>query len=131
MGAVLTAQGKHRVIPGSSSDLLVVRLFVVTEELKKGLGRANGALGWFYRRSLRRARVSVGERCLHRYQVAHGTEGEGARGQNQPLLQNKKHRVRKNALCTSLPNGFEQSRDAGEKVSHWLSLTPMMVPACV
>lgn len=38
MDTVLMAQGKNRALSASSSDLLLVRLFVVTEELKKGLG---------------------------------------------------------------------------------------------
>lgn len=74
---VLTAQGKHRAISASSSDLLVVRLFVVTEELKKGLGWANEALGWFYRWRLQRARVSVGEGCLHRTRWPTAQRGKG------------------------------------------------------
>lgn len=79
MDTVLTAQGKHREIPGRGSDLLVVRLFVVTDELKKGLGRASGALGWFYRRSLRRARVSVGEKVFA--EVPGGPWHRGERGE--------------------------------------------------
>lgn len=61
--AVLTAQGKHR-LSSARSDFLVVRIFVVTEELKKGLGRARGALGWFSRGSLQSARASMGGRSL-------------------------------------------------------------------
>lgn len=130
MDTVLTAQGKHREIPGRGSDLLVVRLFFVSEELKRGLGRASGALGWFYRRSLRRARVSVGERSLHRYQVAHGTEGKGARGQNRPLLQNKKQRVRKKL---SAPVSQMDLNGGGmlEERCCIGCLAPMMGPACV
>lgn len=87
----LTAEGKGRAIVASSNDL---SLFVVTEELKKGLGWVNEILGSFCRWCLWSVKVSMGEKCLHRYQGAHGTEGKGARRQSWPLLQNKKPRFR-------------------------------------
>lgn len=120
MEPVLTAKGKHRVGSASSSNLLVVRLFI-TEDLK-GLGRANGALGWFYSWSLWRARASVGERCLHRYQVAHGTERKGRRGLSQPVLQHKMEWVRKS--LTAVISQRDLSKDAEEKASRRLSHTP-------
>lgn len=69
-------------------------------------------------------RASVEDRCLHRYQVALGTEGEGARGQNRPLLQNEKQWVRK--MLSAAVSQMDLNR-AGmlEKVLRWLSLTPM------
>lgn len=82
------------------------------------------ALGWFYRWCLRGVRAGVEEGCLHRYQVARGTEGEGARGQNRPLLQNEKQWVRK--MLSAAVSQMDSNR-AGmlEKVLRWLSLTPM------
>lgn len=80
MDALLTTQGRHRLRSARRSDLLVVRLFIATEELKKWTGKSKGGSGTVFQVVPAECKGQHGRKVFA--QVADCLWHRGERGEN-------------------------------------------------